>query len=125
MKIADANFILRYLLNDNEEQANEAYSILSSNTVYLLNEVIAEIVYVLEKVYKIDRCKIQSEMEYLLSYKNIEVANENLFKEALSKYASTKLDFIDSVLYAYTKIENAEVYTFDKKLINAISNNLK
>lgn len=121
MKIIDANFILRYLLNDNEEQAKEAYSILSNNTVYLLNEVIAEIVYVLEKVYQIDRGKIHLEIEYLISSKNIRVANEVLIKEALRKYAATRLDFIDSLLYAYAKIENAEIFTFDKKLINAIN----
>jgi predicted nucleic-acid-binding protein len=121
MKIVDANFILRYLLNDNEEQANQAYSVLSNNTVYLLNEVIAEIVYVLEKVYRIDRDKIRLEMEYLLSCNNIKVANYDLVKDALRKYANSRLDFIDSILYGYAKIENAEIYTFDKKLINAIN----
>lgn len=43
MKIVDANFILRYLLNDIKDQAEEAFSILSSNSVCLLNEVIAEL----------------------------------------------------------------------------------
>lgn len=120
MKIVDANFILRYLLNDNEEQANEAYSILSNNTVSLLNEVVAEIVYVLEKVYNIDRSKICSELKDLIANVNIQVDDSDLLMEALNKYESSKLDFIDTVLYAYSKVKNAEIYTFDKKLINAI-----
>ena len=53
MKIVDANIILRYLLNDTEELAIKATDILENNKVLVPNEVIAEIVYVLEKVYKV------------------------------------------------------------------------
>ena len=49
MKIADANIILRYLLNDHEELSDKATIIIENNEVLLHNEVIAEIVYVLEK----------------------------------------------------------------------------
>lgn len=31
-------------------------------------------------------------------------------------YGSRKLDFVDTLLYAYHKVKNYEVYTFDKKL---------
>jgi predicted nucleic acid-binding protein len=47
MQIADANYLLRYVLNDVEEQASEAKAVLDSNTVLLSVEVIAEVVYVL------------------------------------------------------------------------------
>ena len=60
MKIVDVNFVLRYLLNDMEAQDKEAYSILNSSSISLLNEVIAGIVYVLEKVYVVDRNRICS-----------------------------------------------------------------
>lgn len=53
MKIVDANIILRYLLNDTEELAMKATDIIENNKVLAPNEVIAEIVYVLEKVYKV------------------------------------------------------------------------
>jgi len=120
MKIVDANFILRYLLNDNAKQANDAYSILSNNTVLLLNEVVAEIVYVLEKVYKIERSKICSELKDLIANVNVQVDSTEVLMESLNKFESSKLDFIDTILYAYSKVKNAEIYTFDKKLINAI-----
>lgn len=60
MKIVDVNFVLKYLLNDIEAQAKEAYSILNSSSISLLNEVIAGIVYVLEKVYVVNRNRICS-----------------------------------------------------------------
>jgi len=57
MIIVDANIVLRYLLNDTENLSEKAADILENNNVFLLNEVIAEIVYVLEKVYKVKTMK--------------------------------------------------------------------
>lgn len=59
MKIVDANIILRYLLNDTEELAEKAADIIENNKVLVPNEVIAEIVYVLEKVYKVKNDEIR------------------------------------------------------------------
>lgn len=53
MNIVDANIILRYLLNDIDDLADKAANIVENNLVFSPNEVIAEIVYVLEKVYKV------------------------------------------------------------------------
>lgn len=120
MKIVDANFILRYFLNDIKDQAEETFSILSHNTVCLLNEVIAEIVYVLEKVYKVDRNAISNEIKDLIANDNVQVDNIDVMNCALDIFSYSRLDFIDSLLCAYAKITNATIYTFDKKLLNAI-----
>jgi predicted nucleic-acid-binding protein len=50
MKIVDANFVLRYLLQDNEKLSNKAKDIIENNEIFIPTEVVAEIVYVLEKV---------------------------------------------------------------------------
>lgn len=52
MKIIDANIILRYLLKDNLELHQKSIDIIENQQLFLPNEIIAEIVYVLEKVYK-------------------------------------------------------------------------
>lgn len=120
MKIVDANFILRYLLNDIEDQAKEAFAILNSETVSLLNEVIAEIVYVLEKLYKVERKIICNELKDLIKSDKIEVDSIDVMNCALEKFSGSRLDFIDTLLFAYAKETNATIYTFDKKLLNAI-----
>jgi predicted nucleic-acid-binding protein len=120
MNIVDANFILRYLLNDIEDQAKEAFSILNCCSITLMNEVIAEIVYVLEKVYKVDRIKICNELKDLIESSNIKVDNIDIMNYALDVFSKSRLDFIDSLLCAYAKIINATIYTFDKKLLNVI-----
>ncbi|ABP65738.1 hypothetical protein Csac_0084 [Caldicellulosiruptor saccharolyticus DSM 8903] len=55
LKLIDANVILRFLLNDIAELNQIAKEIIKNNEVLILNEVVAEIVYVLEKVYKVER----------------------------------------------------------------------
>ncbi|AGL02516.1 PIN domain-containing protein [Desulfoscipio gibsoniae] len=120
MKIVDANIVLRYLLNDSDDLSEKAAEILENNMVFLPNEVIAEIVYVLEKLYKVERRKITSVLLELFEYGNLEVSDFGMVNEALKVYAERKLDFVDTLLYAYHKLGKHEVYTFDKKLNNLL-----
>lgn len=116
MKIVDANIILRYLLNDTEDLVEKATVILENNEVFVPNEIIAEIVYVLEKVYKVERQEIFMSLKELFEYDNIKVSDIELVLAALALYSERKLDFVDTLLYAYNKIGNHQIYTFDKKL---------
>jgi len=116
MQIVDANIVLRYLLNDTEDLAEEAAKILENKKVYVPTEVIAEIVYVLEKVYQAKNDEIADSLRELFNYGNIDVDDSRVVEEALSVYSSRKLDFVDTLLFAYKKVRNDEVYTFDKKL---------
>ena len=116
MKIVDANIVLRYLLNDTEELAEKATEILENNEVFIPNEVIAEIVYVLEKVYKVKNDEISDTLRNLLQYRNLKVADLDVVEEALVLYGKLRLDFVDTLLYAYHEIKGHQVYTFDKKL---------
>lgn len=116
MKIVDANIVLRYLLNDIEELSEKAAEILENNEVFVPNEVIAEIVYVLEKVYKVDNNEISNTLKELFDYRNLEVNDLKIVEEALSLYGKKKIDFVDTLLYAYHKVKGYEIFTFDKKL---------
>ena len=49
--IIDANIILRWLLQDNYELAEKAKSFIDNNDCFAPTEVIAEVVFVLVKVY--------------------------------------------------------------------------
>lgn len=118
MKIVDANVVLRYLLNDIEDQARIATNYLEQHKVNIPTEVIAEIVYVLERVYKISRKEISSKLSSLISYPNIEIENKEVITESFKIYAQRKLDFVDSILCAYKTIRNVEIITFDKKIKN-------
>ncbi|KDE49469.1 PIN domain-containing protein [Geobacillus sp. G4] len=116
MKIIDANIILRYLLNDHDELSGKAATIIEDNKVLLLREVIVEVVYVLEKVYNVKNDEISDILLELLKYDNIEVDDIEVVEEALALFGKRRLDFVDTLLYAYNKVKGYQVYTFDKKL---------
>lgn len=120
MKIADANIILRYLLDDSEELSGRAATIINDNELLLPNEVIAEIVYVLEKVYKVDNIDISNTLLELFNHKNIKVVELDVLKEAFSLFGKRRLDFVDTLLYAYNKVKRYKVFSFDKKLNNIL-----
>ncbi|WP_394262062.1 PIN domain-containing protein [Moraxella boevrei] len=55
MTVCDANVVLRYLLQDNEILSEKAILIIENKDVFVTTEVIAEIIYVLNKVYQMPR----------------------------------------------------------------------
>ncbi|MBQ7537381.1 MAG: PIN domain-containing protein [Treponema sp.] len=116
MVYADANIFLRFILNDNKEMADYAENLLRNEEVYLLHEVISEMVYVLKKVYDTERKEISERICNLLKY--TETTDKGVILLALETYAETKLDFVDCILYAYNKTKKIEIATFDKKLKN-------
>ena len=116
MKIADANIVLRYLLNDHEELSEKATVIIENNEVLLPNEVIAEIVYVLEKVYEVKNEEISDILLELFKYTHIVVDDIDVLEEAFLLFGKRRLDFVDTLLYAYNKVKGYQIYTFDKKL---------
>ncbi|WP_270168162.1 PIN domain-containing protein [Paenibacillus sp. SYP-B4298] len=116
MNIADANVILRYLLQDVVQFIEPAKDKIENHYIFIPNEVIAEVVYVLEKVYKVERVNIFDALQNLLTYSNITTHDKNMLIEALKVYSEIKIDFVDSLLFAYSKIGGHTVFTFDKKL---------
>lgn len=116
MNIVDANVILRYLLQDAAQFIEPAKDKIENHDIFIPNEVIAEVVYVLEKVYKVERVNIFDALQNLLTYNNITTHDKNMLIEALKIYSEIKIDFVDSLLFAYSKIGGHTVFTFDKKL---------
>ena len=116
MKIVDANIILRYLLADIPEPFIRSKEILEGDTVHLPFEVLAEIVYVLEKVFSVPRKEISGSITRLLKYPNISTYDAEVGELAMKTYADSNLDFIDALLYAYHKLRGNEIVTFDSQL---------
>ena len=114
MILFDTNMILRYLLNDQEEMADRAEQLLNGGQVFVTIEVIAEVVYVLKGVYKLDKKKIVQTAKGFLELVNCREMDVLVF--ALDAYETHGLDFIDCVLYSYHAVRGLEIATFDKKL---------
>lgn len=117
--IFDTNMILRYLLGDNPIMYEKSKYLLKQDNVWVTLEVIAEVVYVLRKVYTMERQTVSDKVKdfaELVRCKEIDVLNL-----AIDTYATKNLDFVDCILYAYNKVDGFEIATFDKKLLRLLS----
>lgn len=119
MILLDANYILRYLLQDNQEMFVEAKKVIGQENCFLLNEVLAEVVYVLEGVYKTPKKVIEETLSTFVQLHNIHMyESKETLAEALKIYKTKNLDYVDCCLCALR--EKYEVKTFDKKLLKCI-----
>jgi len=120
MRLIDANILLRYLLNDNMQQkvlADEAIQNGSCTTI----EVIAEVVHVLLRVYKVSRSEISMAIHHILL--DVKVENLKSLRYAMGLFNQTSLDFVDCLLVAYHKVLGVDILSFDKKLNSALEKN--
>lgn len=120
MVLVDANVLLRFFLHDHEEHYHLSKEFLKDNTIKLIDEVVAEVVYVLEKVYDVERETIAEVLSQFMDCTNVHVEDKGVLKLALLTYAKRRTDFVDSILYATHKVHGQEVFTFDRKLMKMI-----
>ncbi len=120
MNLVDANIILRYLLDDGGESSEKSALIIENDTIFITGEVIAEVVYVLEKVYKAERKDISKSLCSLVENFNINTFDSQVTNLALKTYAAKNIDIVDALLFAYSKVKKYKVFTFDKKLLKLL-----
>jgi len=115
----DANYIIRYFVNDNEQMAQIAEETLLYEDIFISHEVLAEVIYVLGGIYNIPKEEISLKLITLLSQTNVS-SLDNIAIEALDIFIDKNIDFVDALLCAYSK--NDKIRTFDKKLLRCIDN---
>ena len=118
MILLDTNYILRFLLKDNDEMYEVAKNVIKNSECIILIEVLAEVVFVLQKVYKISKEDITKILTSFLKFENIINSEKNFILEALKIYTNKNLDFVDCILCAKSK--EFTIKTFDKKLNKCI-----
>jgi len=119
MIVLDANYILRYLLRDNEAMFLQAKEVIGQEPSFLLNEVLAEVVYVLQGVYKVPKQDIVQTLSTFVSLPSLSMhESKSVMFEALRLFESRNLDFVDCCLCALK--EKYEVRSFDKKLMKCV-----
>lgn len=111
----DANAVLRFLLQDNEEQFQQVRAVTRAQSCYVTIEVLAEVCYVLEGLYQVPREDIVDSFRKLNN--DVIVLNADVLLRALEIFVQPpKLDFIDCILYGYKKEKGISILTFDRKL---------
>jgi predicted nucleic-acid-binding protein len=117
----DTSIILRLLIRDDDIKAKVVEKLLKEAknkgiTLYLLPIAIIETVFVLEKVYKINRKAIREMVEAILNTPVLNIEMEDVFRKALMAYEKKNIKFVDAVM-GYWGLDRgfSTVYTYDEK----------
>ena len=117
-KLLDANAVLRYLLEDIQEQSDVVAETIEAGAEVTV-EVLAECVYVLSGVYYVSRSDIAESLGILLD--EVTCRRKRVAAAALGLYSGSSFDFVDCVLAAEVSENGREALTFDKKLQSLFS----
>ena len=124
----DTNLFIRYLTNDDLEKADRVDRLLdkaANSDIKLITAeiVIAEVVWVLESYYKLEKKQIAEMLRAILSTPGLDVQNGKIVENALQYYAPNNIDFVDAYIVALMqKQEITGIYSFDKKHLDRITN---
>lgn len=111
--LIDTNVILRYLIDDDEEQGLIAEHLIDGGA-WTTPEVLAEMTWVLGSVYHQNRDRIGTALNEIASRVLLEPQDVTI--EAIKEYDNTNLDFVDCMMVAYHKLGSSPVFSFDKAI---------
>lgn len=117
-KLLDADAVLRYLLEDIQEQSDCVAETIKAGAEVTV-EVLAECVYVLSGVYHVSRSDIAESLGILLD--EVTCRRKRVAAAALGLYSGSSFDFVDCVLAAEVSENGREALTFDKRLQSLFS----
>lgn len=121
MKGLDTNVLVRYLVQDEPEQAAKATRFIETSCTeehpcYLGQIVLCELAWVLESNYRQSRDDIATVIEKLLQVGQLEVANPDVVWRALDDYRKSNVDFPDHLLARVNESAGCDAtFTFGKK----------
>ncbi len=116
----DTNVFIRYLTDDVPEQAEQSKNLFEQAEegryeLFICDLVAAEIIYVLESVYKISKKDTAEKLLAIIKLTNVVLENKSIVLEALELYEEKSLDFTDAYLACHTrKSRHRKVFSFDK-----------
>ena len=120
MRFIDTNIFIRFLTNDIPEKADACEKIFKKavakkEALFTTDLVIAEIVWVLESIYELQKEEVQDKVEKILNTPNLICPHRNLILSALTLYSEKNIDYIDAYNALVLKDECIEeLYSYDK-----------
>ncbi len=112
----DTNILIRHLTGDPPAQARRATAFLSRAEELLLPDlIVAEVVYVLESFYEVERQRVAELVRAVIGFPAIVVIDEPLLLRALEVYEVDRLDFAEAYLVASAEASGVEtIVSFDR-----------
>jgi predicted nucleic-acid-binding protein len=116
----DTNVLVRFLVQDDPLQAQLATKVIDQLTDdaqgFVSREVLIELVWVLERAYRLGRTEIASALDGLLSATELNIEGSDEVAPALELYRNDGFGFADLMIAAAARRAGAsELVTFDRK----------
>ena len=118
--LIDTNLVIRFLTKDDDfftTKSEEIFAKIETGEIKakITDGVLAEIVYVITRVYDKDRAFAADTIKKILSLKGIINRDKTQLKKALNIYANQKVDIVDAILITRSR-QCLGVLSFDKDL---------
>ncbi len=115
----DTNILVRLLVNDPDEQAQNATAksiLLKHGQVYLSQIVQVETIWVSESAYNFDKNEVLKALKHLAAHHAFVLQYPDSFDTALNNFQNSNADFADCLILAESQKQGYQLVTFDKKL---------
>ena len=114
----DSNILVRHLTGDPPDQARQATEFLrGGQTLILVDLIVAEVVYVLESVYEVERLRVAELVRAVVGFPTVVVADEGLLLRTLEIYEEHRIHFAESYLAASAELSGVGVVaSFDRDI---------
>ncbi len=117
--LADANILLRFLLDDDPQQSPAAQRFFSEcaqglHGILIPDLCIAEVVYVLSGKLKRDRKRLSEVLSRLLQQPGIVLDPGSVVMDALIRFSKSKADFSDCFFAAKSLALGLELASWDR-----------
>lgn len=121
--IIDTNALISFVTNRNVQQQaiiSEIFEASAQLKVFILCHqiVLTEFVYVMDKVYRIPKTRINQMVGDMIAMPGVRVVHEIDFKSLLKVWPKTFSDFADAIIASVSKAKEHKggiVVTFDQK----------
>jgi len=121
MKSLDTNVIIRFLVNDDREQAEAVKRILldaeeKGESFFISDPVMLETIYVLDSVYEYQRGEILDAIESMLLMRILSFENPDVIQELVTQGRKIKIELEDLLIGLIPRASGCgTTITFDKK----------
>lgn len=118
-RVIDANIILRFLTDDDPIKAAACEALLlrveaGQEEIYLPDLILADIIWTLEKYYRVDKNRIREMITPILAIKGLICSGKGRALSALATYTAKNIDWTDAFIAAEMADNGqAEIYSYD------------
>ncbi|HBK09487.1 MAG TPA: hypothetical protein DDZ81_27100 [Acetobacteraceae bacterium] len=115
MIAVDTNIVVRFLMDDDVRQSEQATHLFRRETIFLAKSVLLETEWMLRRGYRIEPAKIADALEALIGLPNVTCEDDSSVRQALM-WHQAGMDFADA-LHLAASSRATQFITFDRDMI--------